>query len=103
MSYVNKEFSKMNYDKEINRDKSKSTAGKYSIEAEQNFNKYLKSLNDERNFNKNLYDKGIEYYNVGGTEENIPNELKNNESFMTGYRYAERFAKINERKTGRGR
>lgn len=94
MAMINKEFSKRNFDELRIKDASKSNSGKYSVEAEQNFNKYLKNIDGSKNFNKNLFDRGVDYFNVGGNLDNIPNELLNNDSFMRGYRHAERLSKI---------
>ena len=94
MTMINKEFSKRNFEELRIKDASKSRSGKYSVEAEQNFNKYLKNIDSTKNFNKNLFDRGVDFFNVGGNLDNIPNELLNNDSFMRGYRYAERLSKI---------
>ena len=94
MSFINKEFSRRNFEELRIKDASKSNGVKYAVEAEQNFNKYLKSIDGTKNFNKNLFDRGVDYFNVGGNLDKIPNELLNNDSFMRGYRYAERLSKI---------
>ena len=94
MAMINKEFSKRNFEELRIKDASKSNSGKYSVEAEQNFNKYLKNIYGSKNFNKNLFDRGVDFFNLGGNLDNVPNELLNNDSFMRGYRYAERLSKI---------
>ena len=54
----------------------------------------------KESINPDLYAKGEKYFEVGGVIENIPEELKNNESFMGGYRHAERLAQIEEMQQG---
>ena len=103
MSMLNKDFTKMNYEGLKNRDSSKSIAGKYSVEAEENFNRHLKNLNDTRTFNPRLFEKGVEYFNAGGNTDEIPAELKDNDSFMRGYAHAERLAQIEKNGSVKGR
>ena len=89
-----KDFIKMNYEGLKKKDMAKPISGKYGIEAEKAFNEHLEKLAKTKDFNQKLFDKGVEYFNVGGSVENIPDELKNNRSFMTGYNHAARLAQI---------
>ena len=103
MSMINKEFSKMNYEAAKNHDNSKKISGKYGIEAEKSFNTHLKNINDSRNFSPRLFDKGIEYFNVGGDIDSLPAELKDNDSFMKGYEHAKRLSHIENVGSMKGR
>ena len=61
---------------------------------EKDFLKYLKYNTNKRDFNQNLFNKGMEFYNIGGSIDDIPEPLKNNRSFMSGYEHAKRLALI---------
>ena len=68
----------------------------HDLHIEDNFDKNLKKLNDSKNYDKELYDKGMEYYNLGGILEEAKDELKNNRNFINGYNRAKRLAYIQE-------
>ncbi len=67
-----------------------------SVHKDEGFNKYLKQLNNAKNFDKELYNKGIEYFNLGGILDEAKDELRNNLSFISGYKHAKRVAYIQE-------
>ena len=92
-----------NWDK-IRRDRKVVNDGyAYLGEVEQGFQRQLANNVNNRDFNKKLYEKGIEFFNVGGKECDIPKELKESHSFITGYKYAERLKKIESMNNGRSR
>lgn len=86
----------LDYRKLQNASKVISNSGAYSVEKEQSFNKYLKQLYENKTFDKDLFDKGNEYFNIGGSLENLTEELANNRSFISGYSHAKRLAFIEE-------
>ena len=71
------------------------------------FNKKLEKLSGKKTnkFNQDLYDKGIEYFNLGGNIEEVTDDLKNDFSFLEGYNYAKRLVYIKqmEEKHGKNR
>ena len=84
------------YDNMHRQSKVINDSGKYSVEKEKSFNNYLRYLNNRKQFDKELYDNGIEYYNLGGILEDAKDELKNNLSFISGYNHAKRLAYVQE-------
>ena len=64
------------------------------------YGKEFKKEPRKQSFNADLFEKGKKYFEMGGILENIPEELKNSDSFMDGYRHAERLSKIAEMQQG---
>ena len=89
-------YDKFYYDKLHRNEKVNTTSGAYSFEKEQSFNKYLKSISKERNYNQKIFDMGVEFYQSGNRLEDAPEELRNNSSFISGFTHAKRLAMIEE-------
>ena len=87
---------KMNYEKRKRDDKVINNSGAYSVEKEKSFNKYLEMLYHKKSFDAELFEKGMEYFNLGGILQEAKDEYKNNYSFVNGYNKAKRLAIIAE-------
>ena len=86
----------MDYRKIQNAKKVISNSGAFSVDKEQSFNKYLKQLYEIKTFDRDLFNKGVEYFNMGGSLEELTTEFANNRSFISGYSHAKRLALIEE-------
>ena len=82
--------------------KIRKNSYKYAIEGIQQFNQSLVSSDIKRNnkdkslcrFDKNLFDKGMEWFNNGLPLEDAADELKNNSCFKNGFVKAKRLELI---------
>ncbi len=59
---------------------------------EESFNRYLESLDREKNFRPELYELGEAFFNSGLSLEDADEELRNNTSFVNGYNRGKRIA-----------
>lgn len=57
-------------------------------------NNSFRNMRDDNGFNKGTFDDGHEYYNMGGTIENLADNRKKNINFIRGYEHAKRIANI---------
>ena len=88
----------MNYDKI----RKQTMANSYdrnikNTEGSRKFENYLKQVNDDRNFDKTVFDDGAQYYNMGGLLENLMDSRRYNMSFIKGYEHARRLAIIEKK------
>ncbi len=87
---------KLDYDK-LNRNKKVINNGsQYSVFKEEGFKKYLRYLDSVKGFDKELFDKGTEYFLNGGILEQAKDEYRNNKSFVNGYTHGKRLAMIQD-------
>lgn len=81
---------RFNYDK-FNRDKKVvNDSSQYIVDKEEGFKKYLRYLDSKKGFDKELFDKGTEYFLNGGILEQAKDEYRNNKSFVSGYSHGKR-------------
>lgn len=62
-----------------------------------NQDKYLKTLNNARNFSYDKFNKGKEWYENGFSLEQADISLRNDISFVKGYSHGIRLSLINEK------
>ena len=92
-----KDFDKgFNWDKLSQDRKVVNNGVKYSVEKQISEDKYLKQLDRNRRFDKNIYDKGVEFFNLGGKLDEAIDKYRDNDSFISGYQHAKRLAYISQ-------
>ena len=74
-----------------------------NVESDKKFEERLKKLNEEKSFDKNKFDMGVEFYNSGLDFEEAPLDLKESKSFKSGYEFAKRKVLIQEKLNSKSR
>lgn len=86
--------SRLNYDKKLRDSKTQKPSSIIDISRQRTINEILKDMDHDKNFDREMYDKGTEYYEMGGKIEDLKDEYKNNRFFMSGYRRGQRLAYV---------
>ncbi len=96
-------MTKFNYDKVHTRTNYASGLNMAALEREKKLLEYLKELDDNKKFSKEIFELGKDFFNQGNVLENAPEEYMNNVSFVSGYNHAKRLAMIAEKERNRSR
>ena len=69
-------------------------ANSIAVHSEASFNNELRKMDHAKNFNKDAYVKGEEWYQSGLNLQDAPEELKKNIDFVRGFERGKRLATI---------
>ncbi len=89
------------YEDKRKKEKLVTNYSTHAVFSEQGFNNYLKTNIYSRDFDRETFQKGIDWFNSGFSMDEAPSDLANNIYFKNGFIHGKRMALIEEYKSGR--